>query len=257
MDDDPFESPKLLLDRAKEHLADFAKRESAFFDRQPYTQFIDKEANPGWDTYVIRFTAKVPGSLATVCADVVNNLRHSLDQALCASVLALTGKMPRDTYFPFGENAEDLERRIANVCKRVAPEVVNFIRGLHPHRGANTPNLLWAMNKISGANKHRVLSPMATSSTGVVQVKSFEGFGTTGVPLGKWNSEKNELEAAMLRPGIKPNYSLQFSMFVALYNEDSQLSGPAAGILSLMGGFTKEALDGIESETHKLLGSRP
>jgi hypothetical protein len=255
MAEDPFESPKLLLARAQEHIADFKKREKAFFESQPYTQFVDKDAHPGWDTVKLKFTRKVPGIVSTVCADALSNLRHALDHAVCASVFAMTGTMPRGTYFPFGGSADELKLAIKDKCKRVTPEVLDYIRSLNPYRGAKVPSLLWMMSRIAAPNKHRVLSPIITGGGGQVAVHSFKGFGTDGIPSGWWDRDKNELQIALFKSGTKPDYHLQFPLFIAISDDEADITKPVpvAFLLLAMAAYTESAVKGIEAETLKLV----
>jgi hypothetical protein len=254
MAEDHFESPKLLLARAQEHIVDFKKREKAFFESQPYTQFIDKDAHPGFDTVKLRFTAKVPGSVSTVCADALRNLRDALDHAVCGSVKALTGVMRKDVDFPFADSADKLELAIEKRCKRVAPEIRDYIRSLKPYRGANS--LLWQMNRITQPNKHRVLSPMIAGGGGQVAVRSFKGFGKDGIPSGWWDRDKNELQIAMFKSGTKPDYHLQLPLFITISDVDADITHPVPVpfLLFAMAAFTEGAVKGIEAETLKLVG---
>ncbi|WP_158818132.1 hypothetical protein [Methylocapsa sp. S129] len=83
-----FESANLLLSRAREHRDELQRRGQAFFDENPYTTAIEFNAQFGCYIKKARLPAPLPPSLFPVAADAFNNLRHALDQAVCATALA-------------------------------------------------------------------------------------------------------------------------------------------------------------------------
>jgi hypothetical protein len=85
---DAFRSPKLLLDRAREHIADFARQERAFFDQKPYTAFTELEPDTGFEIHKLKFTGNPPDRLAVIGSEALSHIRHVLDQSVVASVLA-------------------------------------------------------------------------------------------------------------------------------------------------------------------------
>src|SRR2546422_11334479 len=66
--------------RAKQHIVDFQLGWSAFKDTNPYTVAIKEDAQRRQRIYYIAKADPLPHTLATIAADVVQNLRSPLDQ---------------------------------------------------------------------------------------------------------------------------------------------------------------------------------
>jgi len=47
--DDPFDSPREVLARARDHISDLEARIKAFFDRKPYARVVDFDRDTGQD----------------------------------------------------------------------------------------------------------------------------------------------------------------------------------------------------------------
>ena len=89
---DPFESPKLLIDAAREDLQDLEARCKAFFHSKPYTEVQEIERETGNKLFRLRLVRKPPGRLRTRASSIVNDLRHALDQAVVASAKELSAR---------------------------------------------------------------------------------------------------------------------------------------------------------------------
>ncbi len=79
MSNDLFESPNLLIDRAREHIDELEATIKVFFDRKPYAHVIDLDRKSGQKVYKIRLTANLPGRCRAVLKDVTSNLRDALE----------------------------------------------------------------------------------------------------------------------------------------------------------------------------------
>lgn len=255
LEDDPFESPKLLLARADENLAELDQRIRAFLERKPWAHVTDQDPKTGWDRYKIRLNAKLPGGLRAVFGDAIGNLRHTLDQAVCAASAALGVTDLKNVYFPVSDTPEGLESVIKTRCRKVPRELLPYLRSLKPYR--RPANFYWAISKLAAANKHVMLAPMLVASSGGVGIHGgARGLGVDWMPQGTWDSTKNELTVALVRPGVKPNYNLSIRLEVHLDDPGGILSGPALPLLSLMYGNVAGALSGIEEETARILRER-
>src|SRR6266446_6909759 len=109
---DPFESAKLLIERAGEHVDDFKRKCDEFFKRKPYAQFVDTQSKPGKELYKLRLTEEIPVRWSTIVADAISNLRHALDHAIGASARAAGATRLKAVYFPFCGDAGELESTI-------------------------------------------------------------------------------------------------------------------------------------------------
>lgn len=252
--EDPFESPKLLLARAKENIGELHKRVGAFFDRKPYARVTDKDPQTGWDRHKLRLTAKLPGSISAIYSESLSHLRHSLDQATCAASIALGATRIKQTYFPVCEDANQLDGQVSRVCRDVPDELKPFLKSLKPYRRQDS--FLWAISRLASTNKHQLLTPMLIEHNGVMGVRSSVGFGVEWMPDGRWDSEKNELSVALVKPGTKPRYDLQFRLDVSLSKNDAHIRGPALPLLGMFFAETENTLSAIETETARILKER-
>lgn len=252
-DEDPFESPKLLLNRAQENLLDFKARQSAFFNTKPYARFVEIDPKTGHEIHKLRFTAKVPGSIRAVVADALNNIRHSLDHAVTASAQAVHVKRFKGLYFPFAKDADDFERVIGSKCAGVHPEVVDYIRGLKPYPGGHT--LLSTLTKLSGANKHQLLAPVAAAGASGATVRGFDiNRINEFTPWPVWDAAKQELTLFRKRPGAKENGQVNFTVHIAFGPNAAKLEAPVWEMLNLFGLVVSGIVKEIEEIT---LRARP
>ena len=126
MTEDPFESPFLLLNRAREIREELNARGKAFFDSEPYATFVDRDPNTGHYLRKMRLTEKLPPSSWPVAADALNNLRAALDQGICATVSLLRPNSPLNgVSFVFGNSQAHFENA---VFRALAPSPLKSTR---------------------------------------------------------------------------------------------------------------------------------
>src|SRR5258705_7875374 len=77
--------------RAKQHIHDFQLAASAFHNTDPYRVGIKIDSQAGKRIYYLVEVAPVPDELATIAADVIQNLRTPLDQIAHHLVLDANG----------------------------------------------------------------------------------------------------------------------------------------------------------------------
>jgi hypothetical protein len=125
----PFDSPNLLLDRARENREELNARAKRFFDENPCAHFVDRDANTGHYLRKARLSAQFPSVLWAVAADALNNLRSALDQAVCASVSVLNPSASLDGVgFVFGASQTHFENAITRAPKTIDPYVFDVMR---------------------------------------------------------------------------------------------------------------------------------
>ena len=253
MTGDPFESPKLLLARAKENAAEFKGRIEAYGQSQPWEVFDDPDLKTGEHVVKARLIRPLPADVRPVFSDAVNNLRHALDQAVNSAALEIRGGKA-DCYFPFGIDAANFA--LIYKSKRYGPipmELRPLLDGLKPYAGGD--DLLYALNRISGPNKHQAILTAQPVATGM---QNFTGVVSGNVGIGGgWDSAKNELELARLGPGAQLNVNFQVTMAITIGGGNPASGQPVLGFLDALSGKAEGIINAIEAETARIIRSRP
>lgn len=257
---DPFESPKLLIEGAQENIADFQARSDAFFGGNPTARVEEIDRSTGEKLIKLRITAALPGRLRVKASDALNNLRHALDQAVCASSVALRGKAATQAYFPFGRSPDD----VADILKssrysHVPAELHALLVGFEPyppgadHAGGD--ELLREFGRISGPNKHQSLLKVGADLNSI-HIGALRLSGQVSIPNPVFDSSKNELIFARLGPTGRIDYDIGLPFFVA-FNAPGPLNGkPVATYLRLLAGKVEGIVLAVEAETARILGER-
>lgn len=210
-----FESPKLLVERAKENYADFTAKRHAFHKIRRTFPFIETDPNTGEDVYKIRFDGEIPGGIRAAASDTLNNLRHALDQSIHASRAILNPSAKRETYFPICKDVSVLDDTIKVKCFGVHPDIINLIKLLKPYCGGD--DLLWALCRIAGPNKHQLVLGVDIKVEPVSHSFFLEvGFGELGgfIRCG----DKNEWEVARMVQGSKLNFDYRVTSYITFAN---------------------------------------
>ena len=254
---DPFDSPKALLNRARELIGELNARSKAFVDMKPYSIVREFDINAREYVHKIVLREALPGGLATVAADALNNLKSTLDQSVCASLLRIKPDASLSgACFPFGDteahfraSAKDTFRKFNNI----APEIVSFITDIKPYKRGN--DLLYLMNIISKANRHRILQPVIIQGNDNVAVMGIYVNPGTWFPATGWDSDKQELVIVRTtNPDLK--YDLHFAFEVAFGDVEVVGGKPAVPLLSAFLREVERILAGIEGRTGSILLNR-
>lgn len=252
--DDPFDDPKLLLERAEENIRELQTRAKAFFDGKPYISVIEVDPDTLENIHKLKFTEKLPKALNAVAADALNNLRAALDQAVCtSSTLLKPGVDLKGMGFPFASSESKMAGAIASKCKNVPPEVVAFVSALKPYKGGN--NLLWALSDLSATNRHRRLIDSAATTDGMFIHHMAPPAGTS-IPVAVWDGAKHELAFARTPHGSKLQYDVEFSFFIAFQDVEIVGGQPTIPVLGRMGNAVTGVLNALRFEILTLLKSR-
>ncbi|MGA9754234.1 MAG: hypothetical protein WBV23_03740, partial [Desulfobaccales bacterium] len=107
--------------------------------------------------------------------------------------LAVTGGFVSPQFeakFPFADNVPKFNGMLDRGFKNFSPEIVALAMGFKPYKGGD--DLLWALNRICAANKHRLLT------TQFIGFHKIEGgitkWGPGEVPSDmRWDHTKNEI----------------------------------------------------------------
>jgi len=86
-----------------------------------------------------RLSKAVPGELFPVAADAFNNLRHALDQAICASALAMNPSVKLvGISFAFGEDEPAFKTNSRSTKNKIAPDILAIMSNAQPYNRGKT-----------------------------------------------------------------------------------------------------------------------
>jgi hypothetical protein len=249
---DPFESPKLLLARAKENAADFWGRVEAYSKANPWAVVTDPEPETGKQIVKARLTKALPSDARAVFSDAVNNLRHALDQSVNSAAVEIRGGQ-LNCYFPFGTDAVDFALIYGSKRYKTIPiEIRPYLNSLQPYAGGD--DLLHALNRISGPNKHQALLTIELAVDGFGG--DMTASGSVALGIGPWDSAKNELPIARVGAGTQLNMNFQVVANVTLGGRHAMSGQPALGVLDAFSSKAESIISGIEAETARILRER-
>jgi hypothetical protein len=246
---EPFESSFSKIAWAEKRLADFYWEIVEFGRGNPYGE-VD-EPHPDKPRHVVRkikLTRDIPESTLNLASELIHGLRSSLDNAVFDIALATGTRDPRSAAFPFAKDISEMANALGR-CKNVPPPIQSFLCGLQPYQGGN--DFLWALNKLSNIDKHRILRPFGT---GVFRSYGFaQGVGYFSVPdPHRWDSAKSEMEIITLGPGAIFNYRFDFQLFIAFGEVEGLAGQDAAGKMTAMCATVFRAVTALQAECNRL-----
>jgi len=160
-----FESVRLKLDRAKQHIDDLEAAIIAFHRTNPYP--IVTEDDPQRGKRVVKVKGKpspIPSAIPLILGDAVHAIRSSLDHFAYAAVrnppdiTKVSFPIWRKDYVP---TVEEFESAMNRQMPRASKRLVQAIYALQPYRRGNGEHL-WAIDRLDIIDKHRVLIVIGT-----------------------------------------------------------------------------------------------
>lgn len=241
---DPFESPKRRLRRGKEHARRLEKRIQTFLKKEPYKRVEDVDAE-GFATHAIKFTRDFPDSWVDAAVESIEALRSTLDQAGYAAAILGGVTDPKNAYFPIADKITDLDGVVKGRCRDIPAEIKTLFRGFDAHEGGNYA--LWALNKLCGANKHRLLIPIGALAPSVkLGSAMLQGGGEIFPP--RWNREKHQIEFARINPGGQFKYDAQITFFIGFDEFNGVKPAPAVGVIDLIAAEVGKVITATENK---------
>lgn len=167
---------ELKLDRAEQHLADIQERGMAWISKEESWEF-SPQINEGERRYVvsIRLVKPMPPVLPLMVDEVVHHLRSSLDH-LASYLVEWSGGQVGRAAWPLMRSRWQWEREVERRQNRwqiwrkerggplagATPAVRAFVEGTQPYKGPGkaSDDLLFELNRLWNAEKHRVLNPI-------------------------------------------------------------------------------------------------
>jgi hypothetical protein len=244
-DEDPFESPRLLLAGAARHIDAFRLRVEDLrkSDWKDLSGGVDDQG-----VIMVKTNVEVPADMKQIVFDVTNNLRSALDHAVFASTLALTGEERNQTKFAFGDTPAELEGDSRRRCRDVPREISDFLLKFEAHREGNRD--LWGLNKLRNTKSHRVLVPFGAN---VSMVGMGEPTAGTAVKY-EWDPATGRFRAEMQRAEGVPVGAVIFAFRLEILIGTGAFRGePALGVFERMSSEVERVVSAIDAETTRLL----
>ncbi|MBD9540097.1 hypothetical protein IB276_11595 [Ensifer sp. ENS04] len=255
---DPFESPKLLIEGAVEDIEELGIKCRAFVDACTSVAFAEPDFQAGQNVIKFRVAQKIPQRLRYLTSNILNNLRHALDQAINCGAVEL-GARKRNSYFPFVKDEAELPAALASKCKSVDSRLSDYIvREFKPYGGGD--DLLYAMSKCTGPNKHQLTLSLQCDLQTMIWDDRFAfqltGSGMGGDTLGflGWDSRKQELEFARIFPGsvLKITGQPHLPLFIAICGSPELGGDVVVVVLRNLASKVRSIVVAIEAETARL-----
>jgi len=244
---DPFESPKRRLKRGKEHARRLEKRIHTFLKKKPHERVEDVDAE-GFTTHAVKFTRDFPDSWVDAAVESLEALRSALDQTGYAAATLGGATEPKNAYFPIADKIADLDGVVKGRCRDLPTEIKTLFRGFDAHEGGNYA--LWALNKLCGANKHRLLIPIGALAPQMTMAKAALRGGQLFSP--RWNGKKHQIEFARVDPGGEFKYDAQITFFIGFDEFNGVKPAPAVGVLDLIASEVHRVISATEAECRKI-----
>ncbi|MEQ8433794.1 MAG: hypothetical protein RIA71_06100 [Oceanicaulis sp.] len=254
---DPFESPKLLVRGAEEDQAEISSLASAFFS--DFKASIFTEADAKTEDHVVYVAPPTPPEkLRRRAAEVLNSLRHSLDQAAYSASTQIGTKYENSTYFPFAADPNDFDQCLFNGkkarCRGIPESLRPYLRKLEPwwatkERPPTGNDLLRALGSSTGPNKHRAVLQTGIVSTSV-NIRSMT-MCSIRYPY-RWHEDRRVLEIARTAQPDAMKIDMYIPMTLSFGNVRGIGGLPLEAIISDLIKMTKGIVNGIEAETNQL-----
>jgi hypothetical protein len=159
MTSDPFEGPKLKIERAESHIMDYSAAFKTLAESDVVRVHPEFDPETGDVKTIVQRKKALPSDLRLTAADALSNLRSALDQAVSRSTV-LARKSPAGTYFPTGTDLGSFKKALSGDKNKKIPEPVrDAIALLKPYYGGDGA-LLRVLHDLNRADKHTDLIEM-------------------------------------------------------------------------------------------------
>jgi len=156
-----FESASLKIDRAKHHVFDIERQFNAFVDANPHTFTSKTDPQTGQMLFSVRFKTALPQEdFGLMLGDAIHNLRTALDHLVWELIGLDGGTQDRYTKLPVGQDLTSYKAS-CNGAKTPRADTKQFLTGLEIC-GDGKRARLYGLHLLDNADKHTVITPMAT-----------------------------------------------------------------------------------------------
>ncbi|WP_224672346.1 hypothetical protein [Mesorhizobium sp. BR1-1-7] len=249
----PFESPKELIQGAKENLVQLEADCVAFGDNCPY-EFVSRIDNKAGERIVaLRLQRRMPPRIRRIASTILKESRLALDQAMCDAAIELGRKDAKNVYFPFGKSVADLRHSRREKCRDVDRRIVAFALRFKPYYGGNP--LLWTLARLATHSHQRIVAVRPEDAGIYLQGAILQVTGPMWLVLSKWCDLHNEMQVARL-PGVasitlNPDAVLSLDVVFGASGE-AVADRPLVASLNEFIGIAERIVLGLEAETARL-----
>ncbi len=158
-----FESAKLKIIRANQHLLDFEARFAEYVATNPHRFSIYNDPESGQPKIRIRFESDRTKTFSLIVGDAIHNLRAALDHMTWEVIGLDGGTQNRYTKLPTADNRVDYEA----ACKGIETPsnwVKSLFISLEVFPGGQGDGL-YALNQFDITDKHTILPLMVKATT--------------------------------------------------------------------------------------------
>ncbi len=249
---DPFASSHSKITWVKQNLTQFDVMVGAFIRQQNLYEFFTETdpQNPQHIIHKMRLSKQIPDEISLLAGNIIDDLRSALDHAIHGiAFLNDPDTKVGEASFPFSSGATYFENTLKGRCKGVLIKLWPLLRSFKPYKGGN--DLLFALNVVSGTNKHGIILPVATSTVAAETIIEGEGFRhMPASPVWDWTKQEMELFTSTREPKFKANF--KFACYIA-FGEVGTLAGKnAIETLKLFADMVETIVNEIEAESKRL-----
>src|SRR3990167_374263 len=152
-----FESAKLKVERAEQHIAYLQRTFKAFVETNNYNLSVSEDPKTSRTTIKVHFSDYRPQEFALVIGDAVHNLRTALDHATWELIGLDSGTRDRYTTFPTGDDKVNYEAS-CNGIKTPRGDTKKFFIALAAYKSG--PGVgLYTIHRLDITDKHTILIP--------------------------------------------------------------------------------------------------
>lgn len=245
-----FEPPRAEIEHGERRIFELQSEIEGFLGADPYTRVVERSDDGTTDIHKLVLTKPMPASIPRIAADAAISLRAALDQ--CGYVLArasgVTANRPKSS-FPFARSADELDRCRNAGSKHGPAKIFDIMVSYKPYKGGN--DVLWAMNELGNAKKHRIVIPCANATAGMRVHRATFGKAHIKWPP-KWDSEKNEMVLVESVVGGKADYEFELATYVAIAGIDELDGAPVFDTLLNMRSLVLEIVDSVEATANSM-----
>lgn len=250
-----FESAKLKIKRANQHITEVNALFGQFVNTMPYEVRSDFDEAVGLYGLRVQMIAAPPPVIQVVIGDAVHNLRSALEHVASDLIALALGEGERHrSKFPMHETRKNLvdmidKGEIKPHFPKVSEAILNVVK---PYKGGN--DLLWTLGKLWNIDKHRL--PITTYGvTRVTGIDAVDRRGNRAVGVEAVVEQGLRVGAvASDAPLTVTNYG--HASFYIQFDEVGLLEGyPVVPTLHQMSQATSQAVEVIEKALKKDRGA--
>ncbi len=242
-----FSSAWQLLRWASEDIENLDSASEAFLGNNPYTFFFEDDAESG-DVFLKLRVASVPDKICKLASHALWDIKHALDHATCAAVVAVGGVQDSDIHFPVRSHPNDFESALRATAKnsselKYPASLHDTFRRFEPYPTGSGytggGDEFCVLSKLANTTKHLV----ALSTIPQPDIAAFRGTG--GIDkifmrwggkqmrdrIGQWDAAKNELTIGLVKRDAELDMDMQIASFISFGEIEILKDYPASRVL--------------------------